>query len=243
MQIQRRLRASKSLGIASALLLSTAIAAPAFAQIEEVVVTAQKKTENIQTVPIAISAFTNQDLKAHQIERFQDLQFSTPNVSYTKGNFTDSDFQIRGIGVTAIGYDSESGVAINFNDVYLANPNLADSGFFDLQRIEVLRGPQSTLYGRGATGGVVSVVGAKPELDSFSSDLEATYGNYDYTEVKGMVNVPIVTDKLGLRIAGDWLRHSGYTTNIYDNSHPDNRSQYALRGTFAGSRPTRPRWT
>ncbi len=232
MQVTRRLRASKSFGIASALLLSTAIAAPAFGQIEEVVVTAQKKTEDIQTVPIAISAYTSQDLKAHQIDRFQDLQFSTPNVSYTKGNFTDSDFQIRGIGVTAIGYDSESGVAINFNDVYLANPNLADSGFYDLQRIEVLRGPQSTLYGRGATGGVVSVVAAKPELDSFGTDLEATYGNYDYMEVKGMVNVPIVTDKLGLRIAGDWIHHSGFTTNVYDNSHPDDRSQYSVRSSL-----------
>ncbi|MBU6474248.1 MAG: TonB-dependent receptor plug domain-containing protein, partial [Alphaproteobacteria bacterium] len=181
----------------SVLLLSTALAAPAFAQIEEVIVTAQKRTEDVQTVPIAITAFTSQDLKAHRIDRFKDLQFSTPNISYTKANFTGSDFQIRGIGVTAIGYDQESGVAINFNDVFLAAPDIADAGFYDLQRVEVLRGPQSTLYGRGATGGVVSVVGAKPDLDSFGTDLEATYGNYDYTEVKGMVNVPIVTDQLG----------------------------------------------
>ncbi len=232
MQIERRLRVVRPLGIASVLLLSTAIAAPAFAQIEEVIVTAQKKSEDIQTVPIAISAYTSQDLKAHQVQRFQDLQFSTPNVSYTKDNFYGTDFQIRGIGVTAVGYDSENGVAINFNDVYLANPNLADNGFYDLQRIEVLRGPQSTLYGRTATGGAVSVVANKPELDGFASDLEATYGNYDYQELKGMVNIPIVTDQLGLRIAGDWMRHAGYTTNIYNNTHVDDRNQYSVRGSL-----------
>src|SRR6202000_1479442 len=92
-------RNSRSLTFISTLLLTTALAAPAFAQIEEVVVTAQKKSENAQTVPIAISAFTNQDLKDHQIQQFKDLVFSTPNVSYTKGNFTGSDFQIRGIGL------------------------------------------------------------------------------------------------------------------------------------------------
>ena len=227
-----RVRTTRSLGFVSALLLSTAIAAPAMAQIEEVVVTAQKKSEDIQTVPIAISAFSAQDLKAHQVVQFKDLQFSTPNVSYTKGNFTGSDFQIRGIGITAVGYDAESGVAINFNDVFLAAPNIADNAFYDLERIEVLRGPQSTLYGRGATGGVVSVVAAKPQLDAFGADLEASYGNYNAREIKGMVNIPIVTDELGLRIAGDWVKHSGYTTNLFNNTHPDDRSQYSVRGTL-----------
>lgn len=232
MPAPRRVLTSRSLAFTSALLLSTAIAAPAMAQIEEVVVTAQKKTEDIMTVPIAMSAFSAQDLKAHQVVQFKDLQFSTPSVTYTKGNFTGSDFQIRGIGITAVGYDAESGVAINFNDVFLAAPNIADSAFYDLERIEVLRGPQSTLYGRGATGGVVNVVAAKPQLDAFGADLEATYGNYNQREIKGMVNIPIVTDELGLRIAGDWVKHSGFSTNLYDNSHPDDRSQYSVRASL-----------
>src|SRR5438105_6198867 len=105
------LGAGRPLLLLNAALLASAIAAPAFAQIEEVVVTAQKRAEDIQTVPIAITAFTSQDLQAHQITEFKDLVFNTPNVSYTKGNFTGSDFQIRGIGITAVGYDAESGVA------------------------------------------------------------------------------------------------------------------------------------
>lgn len=231
MSAQRPVRTARSVGFVSALLLSTAIAAPAMAQIEEVIVTAQKRSEDIQTVPISITAFSSQDLKSHQVIQFKDLQFSTPSVSNTKGNFTGSNFQIRGIGITAVGFDSESGVAINFNDVFLAAPNIADAAFFDLERIEVLRGPQSTLYGRGATGGVVSVVAAKPDLGAFGADLEFTYGNFNQREVKGQVNIPIVTDQLGVRIAGDWIDHSGFTTNTFNNSHPDDRSQYSVRGS------------
>ena len=233
MPVQRRGNTlHRPLTFISALLLSTAIAVPAMAQIEEVVVTAQKKSEDVQTVPIAISALSSRDLTAHQVAQFKDLQFSTPNVSYTKGNFTGSDFQIRGIGITAVGYDSESGVAINFDDVYLSAPALADAGFYDLERIEVLRGPQSTLYGRGATGGVVSVVTAKPDLEGFMGNLEASYGNYDAKEIKGMLNIPIVTDQLALRISGDWVRHGGYTTNIGNNSHIDDRDQYSVRSAL-----------
>ena len=228
-------RPVRPLTFVSALLLTTAIAAPAFAQIEQIVVTAQKRTQNAQSVPIAMTALSAKDLAAHQITQFQDLQFSTPDVTYTKGNFTGSDFQIRGIGVSSVGYDAESGVAINMDNVYLATPLLAESTFYDLQRIEVLRGPQSTLYGRGATGGVVNVISSKADPSAFYGHLQASYGNYDATELKGFLNVPIVTDKLALRIAGDWTRHGGYTTNVLNHSHIDNQDVYSLRSSL--------RWT
>ncbi|HSM95649.1 MAG TPA: TonB-dependent receptor [Rhizomicrobium sp.] len=230
--VSRSVRTGRSATLIGALLLSTALAAPAFAQIEEVVVTAQKKTEDAQTVPIAITAFTAGDLKAKQIDQFKDLVFSTPNVSYTKGNFTGSDFQIRGIGITAVGYDAESGVAVHEDDVFLSNPPLAEASFYDLDRIEVLRGPQSTLYGRGATGGTVNVITAKPNLDEFHTDLEASYGNYNYQEVKGMVNIPIIEGQLGLRLAGDWLSRDGFVKNVANGDKLDGRDQYSLRGTL-----------
>lgn len=224
--------AVRPLAILTATLLVTAFSAPAFAQIEEVIVTAQKRAEDVQTVPIAITAYTAQDLAAHQVDQFKDIQFSTPNVSYTKGNFSGADFQIRGIGITAVGYDAESGVAINFDDVYLNAPPLAEASFYDLDSIQVLRGPQSTLYGRGATGGTVNVFSAKPQLDAFGGDVEASYGNYNAWETKGAVNIPLVTDQLGVRIAGDWLSRDGFTTNIFNGSHPDDRSQYSFRGSL-----------
>ena len=93
----------------NALLLSTALASPAAAQIEEVVVTAQKRTEDVQSVPIAVTAFTGKDLKTQQIDQFKDLQFHSPNVTFTTGALGGTDFQIRGIGITAVGYDAEIG--------------------------------------------------------------------------------------------------------------------------------------
>ncbi|HSC18619.1 MAG TPA: TonB-dependent receptor [Rhizomicrobium sp.] len=229
MPAERRTR--RALTFMGALLLSSALAAPAFAEIEEIVVTAQKRAEDIQSVPIAITAFTAQDLQAHQINQFKDLVFNTPNVSYTKANFTGSDFQIRGIGITAIGYDAESGVAVHVDDVFLSNPPLAEAAFFDLDRIEVLRGPQSTLYGRGATGGTVNVITAKPVLDAFHADLEGTVGNYGLFETRGMVNLPIVDGQLGVRIAGDWLNRDGFVTNVFNGNKIDSRNQVSFRAS------------
>src|ERR1700761_812862 len=208
------MRSGRKLTLISALLLSSALAAPAFAQIEEVVVTAQKKSEDIQSVPIAVTAYTPADLAAHQIQKFSDLQFATPNVTYSQGNFGGANFQVRGIGITAVGGGSESGVAINFADVFLAYPPTDGAAFFDLQDLEVLRGPQSTLYGRGATGGVVNVAPARPILDDFSAYADASYGHYNAVEANGMVNIPIIQGELGMRIAGNYQNRDGFTTNI-----------------------------
>jgi outer membrane receptor protein involved in Fe transport len=232
MTAQRSVRTGRSLTFISALMLSTAIAAPAFAQMEVVVVTAEKKTEDVQTVPIAIAAFTSQDLKAQQITKFSDLQFAAPNVTYSEANFTGANFQIRGIGITAVGGGAESGVAVNYNDVFLAAPPTDGASFFDLQDVEVLRGPQSTLYGRGATGGTVNITPNKPDLDTASVTIDSTYGNYNALEIMGDANVPLVPGELGLRIAGDFQRRDGFTTNIADNFHQNDRNQYSVRGSL-----------
>lgn len=232
MSASRSDRSRRSLTFIGTLLLSTALAAPAFAQIEEVIVTAQKRAEDIQTVPIAMSAFSAQDLAAHQIVKFSDLQFAAPNVTYSQGNFGGANFQIRGLGITAVGGGSESAISVNFADVYLAAPPTDGATFYDLQDVEVLRGPQSTLYGRGASGGAVSIMPNRPDLDTASAQLDFDYGNYNAVEVKGDVNLPIITDQLGLRIAGDFLRHSGYTENIADDFHQNDRNQYSVRGSL-----------
>ncbi len=222
---------AQSLTFIGALLVTTAFTVPAYAQIETVVVTAQKRAEDVQAVPISITAYTAQDLAAHQVEQFKDLVFSTPNVSYTKGNFTGANFQIRGIGVTAIGYDAESGVAVHLDDIFLSAPPLAEATFYDLDRVEVLRGPQSTLYGRGATGGSVNIITAKPDLSAFSAQGEVSYGNYNATEVKAMVNVPIIDDQLAVRLSGDWNRRDGFVTNVFNGDKIDDRDSYSFRGS------------
>ena len=229
---RKYLGASRSPLFINTLLLSTALAAPAFAQIEEVVVTAQKRAEDIQTVPIAITAYSAQDLAAHQIVQFKDLQFSTPSVTYSKGNFTGSDFSIRGIGESVVSGDAEAGAATDENDVYLLDPLLAESNFYDLQRVEVLRGPQSTLYGRGATGGVVNLITETPDLSTGSAEFYGSYGNFNAIETKGDFNAPLITDQLAVRISGDWVRHDGYILNEFNNTHIDSEDTYSIRGSL-----------
>src|SRR3569832_542764 len=222
---------AQSLTFIGALLVTTAFTVPAYAQIETVVATAQMRAEDVQAVPISITAYTAQDLQAHQVEQFKDLVFSTPNVSYSKGNFTGSNFQIRGIGVTAIGYDAESGVAVHLDDIFLSAPPLAEATFYDLDRVEVLRGPQSTLYGRGATGGSVNIITAKPDLSAFAAQGEVSYDNYNATDIKAMVNVPVIDDQLAVRVSGDWTRRDGFVTNVFNGDKIDDRDQYSVRGS------------
>ena len=228
---KRAFGAGRSLLLLNATLLATAIALPAFAQIEEVVVTAQKRAEDIQTVPISITAYSAQDLAARQIYQVKDLQFSTPSMTYSKGNFTSSDFSIRGIGQSVVSGDEEAGVATDVNDVYLLAPLLAEQTFYDLQRVEILRGPQSTLYGRGATGGVVNLITEPADLTSAYGDIYASYGNYDAVEIRGDVNAPIVSDQLAIRLSGDWVKHGGYITNEFNNSHIDSQDTYSVRSS------------
>ena len=233
MPASRTNRSRRSLTFTSVLLLSTALAAPAFAQIEEVVVTAQKRAEDVQTVPIAITAFSSQDLSTKQIKSFDDLQYNVPNVTYARSNFGGgADIQIRGIGITAIGYDAEAGVAVVVDNVFLEDPLLAQSSFYDLSDVEILAGPQSTLYGRGAVGGVIAATTTPPALDAGSAQLMVSYGNYNAKEIEGDVNMPLVTDELAIRIAGDWIDHSGYVTNVFNGSHPDNEDEYNIRGSL-----------
>ncbi|HTT97718.1 MAG TPA: TonB-dependent receptor [Rhizomicrobium sp.] len=232
MSAKRSLGTKQSLTLIGALLVTSAFTVPAYAQIETVVVTAEKKAEDIQSVPIAVTAYSAADLAAHQVNGFKDIQFSTPNVSYTKANFTGTNFQIRGIGTQVISGDAESGIAFNIDDVYYLNAPVDSGQFYDIQSVEVLRGPQSTLYGRGATGGAVNIFSNKPQLDAFSASIDASYGTYDSAEVKGMVNMPIITDELAVRVAGDWVRHDGFATNVDPTAgdrHPDSRDQWSGR--------------
>ncbi len=198
---------------------------------DEIVVTAQRQSERLQDVPIAVSAFTEEALEAQQIDNALDLQASLPNVVFSKGNFTSSSFTIRGVGDLCVGFSCDSATAIHSNDIPLLSTRLFETEYFDLERIEVLRGPQGTLFGRNATSGVVNVITAKPDLSGFHAAGEAEYGNYESIKVKGMVNVPI-GDTIGVRVAGYYLNRDGYTENVFDDSRIDDRDLYAVRGTI-----------
>ncbi|HYG26698.1 MAG TPA: TonB-dependent receptor [Caulobacteraceae bacterium] len=209
-----------------------ASAAGGGAEVEELVVTAQKREENIQDVPIAISAFTQEALEAQKIEGGFDLLKAIPNVTFSKNNFTSYNFSIRGIGTKAISPTTDPGVAVEFNETPMIRNRLFEQEYFDVERVEVLRGPQGTLHGRNATSGVINVISAKPQLDEFEGSAKIEVGNYNSRRVVGMVNVPIVEDVLGIRMAGAMTKRDGYGLNLYDNSDADDRDLWSLRTTI-----------
>ncbi|WP_428627926.1 TonB-dependent receptor [Sphingopyxis sp.] len=223
-------------------ILAMAVATPAFAQGAadeterdafggEIVVTAQRQSERLQDVPIAVSAFSAEALEAQQIENSSDLQLTLPNITFTKTNFTSSSFTIRGIGDLCVGVSCDQATAIHMNGSPLFQTRLFETEFFDLERVEVLRGPQGTLFGRSATSGVVNVITAKPKLGAFEAAADAEYGNYDAIKVKGMVNIPL-GETFAARVAGVYINRDGYTKNLFNNTRIDGRDLYSVRGSL-----------
>ncbi len=231
-----------TLGIRAGLVASASLiglAMPAMAQtaaqgedtgIEEIVVTAQRTAQSLQDVPIAVTAFSAEALQRQQINNPLDIQLTLPNITFTKGNFTGASFTIRGIGDLCVGVTCDSATAIHAEGMPLFATRLFEAEFFDLERVEVLRGPQGTLFGRNATGGVVNFVNAKPKMDAIHAAGEVEYGNFNSLRVKGMFNLP-VTDTLAVRVAGTYLRRDGFTTNVFNNTRVDGRDLYAIRGS------------
>ncbi|MGE5565279.1 MAG: TonB-dependent receptor domain-containing protein [Parcubacteria group bacterium] len=197
------------------------------------VVTAQKKEENIQDVPIAISAFTEKSLQEQKIEGGFDLLKAIPNVTFSKNNFTSYNFSIRGIGTKAVSATTDPGVAVSFNNVALIQNRLFEQEYFDVERVEVLRGPQGTLYGRNATAGVINVISAKPNLQDFSGWIKGEVGNYHAKRLSAMVNIPLVQDKLAIRVAGALTDRQGYDYNEGTHHAVNGRDLWSGRITVA----------
>jgi outer membrane receptor protein involved in Fe transport len=235
-----RLRSYLAMGVSAVAI--AAIATPTFAQeaaaparsgsvIEELVVTAQKREEAIQDVPIAVSAFSQDSLEKAKIDGGPNLQLAIPNVAFSKGNFTGFNFQIRGVGSKLVAASGDAGTGIHLNNVPLTASNLFEAEFYDVERVEVLRGPQGTLYGRNATGGVVNVITAKP-VDRFTANIKGELGNFNTQKVRGMINVPL-GDKFAVRLAGSMLKRDGFGDNLVTGNNIDDRDLYAVRATVS----------
>jgi outer membrane receptor protein involved in Fe transport len=205
--------------------------------VQALIVTAQKKEEAIQDVPIAISAFTEKTLEEQKIEGGFDLLKAIPNVTFSKNNFTSYNFSIRGIGTKAVSATTDPGVAVSFNNIALLQNRLFEQEYFDVERVEVLRGPQGTLYGRNATAGVINVISAKPNLQEFSGSLKGEVGNYHTKRVSAMLNAPLIQGKFGVRFAGSLTERQGYDYNEVTKNHINGRDLWSARLTI-GFNPT-----
>jgi len=223
--------------------LGIALAAPAAAQEAAssagqdvadgnlIIVTAQKRAEAIQDVPIAVSAFSAETLGAYKIEGGSELLRAVPNVNFSKSNFSMYNFSIRGIGTKAISASSDPAVAVSFNNTPLIRNRLFESEFFDIGRVEVLRGPQGTLYGRNATGGVVNIIPALPEQD-FGLETKVEVGNYKSMRLQGMINVP-VTETLAFRLSGALTSRDGFDYNTVTQRRVNDRDLWSTRAIVA----------
>ncbi|HEX6859582.1 MAG TPA: TonB-dependent receptor [Caulobacteraceae bacterium] len=199
------------------------------AEVEALIVTAQKREEDIQDVPIAISAFTQEALERSQVAGGPDLMTQVPNMTFTKTNFSSYSIQLRGIGTQAISATVDPAVAVAFNNTPFIRNRFFEQEFYDLQRVEVLRGPQGTLYGRNATAGVVNLISQKPRLGAYEAKLSADIANYSTTRLEGMINIPLANDVAALRLAGAWTKRDGYAMNEITGNPIDGRDLWSTR--------------
>lgn len=194
----------------------------------EIVVTAQKKAEKIIDVPIAITALSAQALDDQKIEGGSELLRAVPNVTFSKSNFASYNFSIRGIGTKALAASTDPAVAVSFNNTPLIRNRLFEQEYFDVARVEVLRGPQGTLYGRNATGGVVNMIPNIADVGDFDANLKLETGNYKSMRAAGMINIPL-GDTLAVRAAGAWTSRDGYDFNTYTNQPVNGRDLWSTR--------------
>ncbi|WP_116368058.1 TonB-dependent receptor [Parahaliea mediterranea] len=225
-------RAPLALAVSLASALS---AAPSLAQqagataLEEVVVTARKRTENLQDVPIAVSAFSAADLAIQGVDDITDLQYSLPNTTLqvSRGTNTTLTAYIRGIGQQDPLWGFEPGVGIYVDDVYIARPQGAVLDVLDVENIEVLRGPQGTLYGKNTIGGALKYttrrVGNEPTFE-----VEGTVGDYQRRDLKVMGSVPIIEDTLFISGGAAVLKRDGY--GEFRNTGADNYNKDVATG-------------
>ncbi len=195
---------------------------------DEIVVTARRREESLQDVPVAVTALGETALRNIQAANLGDLQSSVPNLSLHVGDAQNAVVYIRGVGqVDSLAF-ADPGVGIYIDDVYLGRAQGAFLDVYDVARIEVLRGPQGTLYGRNTIGGAVKFVSA-PLRNETEASIEFDVGNYNLISAKGSLNVPLIDDKLIIKAAFARTTRDGFSTNQVDGSDDGDKDLWAGR--------------
>ena len=195
--------------------------------LEEIVVTAERREENLQDVPIAATALTGDQLQDKGVQRIADLQYAAPSLSITDQGLTQS-VNIRGIGIASGSPAVANGVATYLDGVFQP-PVLTSSSFYDIASVEVLRGPQGTLVGSNSTGGAIFVNTQNPTTDRIKGYAQAHYGSYDAYGVEGAINVPI-SSTLAVRVAGTTRWRDSYYEDVGPfGNKPDRLDEQAGR--------------
>jgi iron complex outermembrane receptor protein len=195
----------------------------------EIVVTATKREQTLQDVPVAVSVTTAETIERAHIRDIKDLATLVPSLRVgERQNSANTNFFIRGFGNGANNAGIEPSVGVFIDGVYRSRSAAQIADLPDVQRIEVLRGPQSTLFGKNASAGVISIVTQKPQF-TFGGNVEASYGNYDAMVFKGVVTGP-VSDDLALSLAGSYNKRDGYNRDLGTGNRTNDRNRWFVRG-------------
>lgn len=186
------------------------------APLQDIVVTAQRRSERLQDVPIAVTAATAATLSQARVENISNIAAISPSINFQATNISSSSANIiiRGLGTTGNSRSFEGAVGVFIDGVYRTRAASALQNFLDIDSLQVLRGPQGTLFGKNTSAGAVLISSTAPDVTKIAADVEGTYGNYDTYKAKGAVNIPIVTDVAALRVAAMYDQGSGYLTDV-----------------------------
>ena len=207
----------------------------AFAQnnaIEEVIVSAEKRNESLQDVSISVTALTEDELETKNITDFVGLSAIAPGVTVAKNEGYKTIISIRGVGdETNQNAIAAPSVALHMDGIFIASKFSLRTDFIDLERIEVLRGPQGTLFGQNSTGGTINVISQKPSFDETKGKIDLAIGNYGLTKFRGAVNIPL-SDKVATRMSVVSTDRDGFSKNILNNQDLDDANHTSLRSDW-----------
>ncbi|MCK9544697.1 MAG: TonB-dependent receptor plug domain-containing protein [Novosphingobium sp.] len=223
--------------------MSASLTTPAFAQsasesaestgVQDIIVTATRRSERLQDVPVAVTALSSTALSNQGIDSVQDVQRATPSLSISPfpGDPGTASVSLRGLVATDALPTIDPAVGLYLDGVYIARATGANLNLIDVERVEVLRGPQGTLFGRNTIGGAINIISKKPTQD-FEGEVSAGYGNYDAWNISGVINAP-VSDRIAVRFAASHSQRDGYAKSSLTGRDlaPDN-TEY-LRGQIA----------
>lgn len=219
-------RAKRYTLVPAGLSMSLLMSGPAFAQdatqsperssatLEEIIITAEHRSENLQKTALAITALDAEALEQAGVTQTADLSRLVPGLQIAQAG-PNTQIYLRGVGNLATNSYAEPAIALNVDGVYIARTTAMDNMFYDLQRVEVLKGPQGTLYGRNSVGGAINAISQKP-TDSFEGNASVEAGNYNRFRTSGALNLPL-GEQVGMRLAFQTVKHAGYLSDGYND--------------------------
>lgn len=198
---------------------------------EPIIVTATLREADVQDIPLAVTAVSPVVLERTGVQDIKTLSALSPsfNIQSSQTETQGTSIRIRGVGTTGNNTGLESAVGVFIDGVYQSRPGIALGDLVDLERLEILRGPQGTLFGRNTSAGALNVTTRRPNLSEVEGFMNASYGNFDFVNVQGGVSVPIVADTVGLRVSGTYRKRDGFLKSS-TGAESLNRDRYMIRG-------------